>query len=424
MSLPFCLPSRLPSAVLLLAGLAAPLSANATLGIFEHGAGIQSMGWGGVTYAMAGETTALSANPAHAAALGNRYDIGFDAFAPLAKASYEGNAAGPDERYLSNGRSYYLVPQGGVSWALSERWAAGLTMFSAGLGPDYAQSPYQRFGGAPRAHLYLGSMGIATALSYKLTADHVIGASLNLGYQVLDISGLEFITGASQAPDQVTNQGKDDAFSIGFSLGWRGQLTPQLAVGAGYRSKSWTQKHKQYQGLLPEGGLLELPAIYGAGVAYALTPAWTLAFDYQRYENEAEKAFGNRLSQFEEEGHPFGSDDGPGFGFANQNAYKFGVAWQANPKLVLRAGYVHATQAVRRSETLFAFFGCITPTTHYTAGTTYVLDQWELSGLLTFSPREEVQGRDSIPDAFGGGEANISNELYAVGFSLGRRFGP
>lgn len=72
--------------------------AAATLVIFEHGAGIKSMGAGGTAYAAAEEATAIPGNPAHAAVLGNRYDVGIDVLSPLANARFDGNLFGPDER--------------------------------------------------------------------------------------------------------------------------------------------------------------------------------------------------------------------------------------------------------------------------------------------------------------------------------------
>ncbi len=61
---------------------------------------------------------------------------------------------------------------------------------------------------------------------------------------------------------------------------------------------------------------------------------------------------------------------------------------------------------------------------HYTAGGTWTFHNgYELSGYAGLSPRNQISGHNSIPAALGGGEANVSNELYMLGFSLGRRFG-
>lgn len=406
-----------------------PLQAQATLGLFEHGNGIKSMGIGGVGYSFAEETTVLGANPAHALALGNRFDIGVDVFRAEAEAIYENNNVNPDQfdpnqTRLSDGRRYYAIPQGGVSMALSERWAVGVAVLSAGLGADYSRSPYVRFGGGHRTSLQLASSSVVTALAYQLNEDHALGLSLNTGYQVLSVEGLEFLDNAalSESPGKVTNQGKDGAFTLGFTLGWHGRLTPWLSAGLAYRSKNWTEKHEDYAGLIAEGGRLELPSIYGGGIAITPAPNWTLVLEAQRYTYRKQTAFRNGIGGLEQ-GVLLGSADGPGFGFNDQNAYKLGIGWQATPKLMLRAGYIYNTKIVQPSETLFGFLGCLTTNMQYALGATYQLEKWEVTGLFHHTPREYVYGRDSIPAAFGGGEANVSDMVIGLGISFGRRFG-
>lgn len=396
--------------------------ASATLSVFEHGNGIKAMGFGGIGYTAAEETTALSANPAHALSLGRRYDIGIDVFSPHSSARFVGNAAGPDERYENTGREFFFIPQGGVNLPLADRWALGISVLSAGLGPDYPDSPYARFGGAPRTSLFLTQAGVVTALAYQLRPGHALGLSLNTSYQTLRLEGIQPFANFSQAPDKVSNQGKDGRFGVGYTLGWHAQLNPQFSAGAAYRSKTWTGRHKDYAGLLPESGRLELPAYYGLALAYSPRPNWTLGIEYQRYEHASEKAIGNPISRLFE-GNALGSDNGPGFGHNDQNVYKFGLAWQATPALKLRAGYIRASQIAQPSETLFNILAPVTATTNFTGGMTYDWAGWELSGYGFHTAEQSVNGKNSVPaDPLGGGEVNISFEGYGLGFSVGRKF--
>lgn len=414
---------RIAAVVFALPCLFVPLSAHATLGLFEHGNGIQSMAMGGVGYSVGFETTALGANPAHALALGDRYDVGVDLFWAEAIATYRGNAAGPDESYSSDAKSYYAIPQGGWSRRLSERAAYGVTLLNAGLGPSYKGSPYERFGGDENLSMNLASTSVVTALAYRLNDHNVIGASLNLGYQEFSVKGLEFLDNdqASVAPGHVTNQGKDGAFTGGFSLGWHGELSPRISWGAGYRTRNWTQKHREYRGLIAEGGRLELPSIYGIGITARPLPRWTAALEVQHYDYRKQRAFRNGLAQFAG-GERLGSSQGPGFNFDNQTAYKLGVSWQATPALALRAGYIYANRVVNSTDTFFAVLGCLTARNQYTAGATFTTGSWELSGMAVHMPQRSARGRDSIPEAFGGGELDVSDELIAIGFSLGKKF--
>lgn len=403
----------------------APGLVFASLGPFEHGNGIKSQGAGGVGYALGEESTALIANPALIAGMDRRSDAGASFFIPNPAGELEGNLLGPNREYRATGQRVYPIPQGGLVRHLDDRWSLGMSLFAAGLGPDYKDSPYQRFGGSQRSSLTLVSSGVSTALALRLTPEHAIAAAINLGYQVIRVEGVEFlgigvppVLQFSEQPDKVSNQGYDGRPTIGFTLGWQGLITPRLALGAAYRSKNWTPKHKDYSGLLPEAGRLELPAIWGLGLAWMPVSQLTLAADVQHYENEDEKALGNGIAQLRS-GNLLGSDNGPGFGFKDQTAYKFGAVVQASQAWTLRAGYIHANQPVQTSDTLFPILAGVAATTHYTRGLTWQRRNWEVSGFAAYAPKQTVRGENSIPLLFGGGEANVSFEVVSVGFSIG-----
>jgi long-chain fatty acid transport protein len=400
-------------------------SAHASLGPYEHGAGIKSQGAGGISYAFGEEATVISINPAIAAALDTRLDIGVNLFIPSPRGEIENNLFGADEGHDAKGQRIYPIPQAGGVRHLDDRWTVAVSLFSAGLGPDYEDSPYARFGGASRASLTLVSSGAVLAIAWKPTQDQAFGLSVNPGYQIVDVKGLQFletelpILRVSETPGRTTNQGKDGGFTIGATIGWHGMLTPTIAAGFAYRSKTWAQKHEEYRGLIPDRGRLELPAIWGGGIAWMPAPSVTLAFDFQRYELADEKALGNPFSRLAE-GHLLGSKDGPGFGFSDLDAKKVGLAWDPAPGLTLRAGYVHANRPTHRAETLFNILASINATTHYTAGFTWALfDGWELSACLVHIPKVRVEGKNSIPLLFGGGEANTEFGVNSVGFSIG-----
>ena len=61
---------------------------------------------------------------------------------------------------------------------------------------------------------------------------------------------------------------------------------------------------------------------------------------------------------------------------------------------------------------------------HLTLGSTWTVAKvHELSGFFAMSERRRVTGENSIPAAFGGGEATIANRNMSIGISYGRRFG-
>lgn len=401
---------------------AIPLAATASNGLFTHGDGIKAQGFGGVTVVAGEDTGAMASNPANLFQLGDRYDVGLDLLVADPAAEIEGNAAGPDERFPADGKHNYFVPQGGYARRLSPRLAAGFSMASAGLGPDYRRNPYARFGGDPSARIALAQSTIVNALAYEVVPGQVLGASLNLAYQMFELEGLSALSSASASPQHFSDQGTDGGFGLGFTLGWSGRLKPWLTAGAAYRSKTWTERMKRYEGLIPDRGRLETPAMYSAGIALTPAPRWTLGIEAQRVEYASEIAFGNDLGELEQ-GHLFGSEDGPSFGWRDQNIYKLGIAYQASPSIRLRAGYCRATQLIPPSSTFLSILGPATTKNHYSLGASLMRGGWELSAYSALGERRRIQGQDSIPASLGGGEANLDFKMMGFGLALGRRFG-
>jgi long-chain fatty acid transport protein len=398
-------------------------NAEAGYGAYLHGYGSQSSGIGGVGFSVAQDTTPLAANPALAMVLGDRWDVGLELDQADASLDIHGNLLGRAENYKSRARNFF-IPQAGFSHRLSERWATGMTGFVAGFGADYPKSPYERFGGDPRVTLNLGQVGLSGVLAYALTPEQLLGFSLNLSYQSLNVEGLDAFAIASDAPDHVTNQGNDDGLGVGFTVGWHGALTDWLAAGLSYRSKTWSQRFKDYSGLLPQQGLLELPATYGGGVALTPFPRLTLVAEFQRTLYSQQRATGNGLEQLRT-GEPLGSDDGPGFGWRDQDIYKFGIGYHASPRWLLRAGTSYGSAVIPPTETLLAALAPNPARRHFTLGATYLWGrEWELTGALGKSIRCEQRGDNSIPLLFGGGEADVEIRAYTVNLSVGHRWSP
>ena len=406
-----------------------PLLAHATNGLFEHGYGIKSLGFGGISYVADEETTTISANPAAAIALGSRYDLGADVLLIKAHATMSGNAAGPDRGYSSNGRHFFPIPQGGFTMPLAPHWAVGVTAFAAGFGPDYEQSPYARFAApsqlpqAASSTVQLKISGLSLVLANEVFRGQSLGFALNVQHETLFVRGLAPFAAFSETPDAVTDTGKHGAWGIGFTLGWSGALASWLDGGLSYRSKSWTQPITEYRGLLPDHGRIELPPIFGGGLLVKPAADWRIGLEVQRYQYSAVHSFSNPIDLLYS-GRPLGSSDGPGFGWNDQTVYKIATDWKPIPRLTLRAGFQYSTHLIPRSQTLFNLLAPGTPRLHYTAGATFTIDRKsEVSGYAGMTPHEEVRGDHSIPAAFGGGEAAIDFRGILLGISLGHRFG-
>lgn len=398
-------------------------SAWAGFGPYEHGYGIKSLGAGGVAYALHDEAYQVNANPAAAALMGHRLDLGLNWNVVDPGGSITGNAAGADQQFDSDVQRHYPIPQAAWVRPLNPQLSTGVTFFAAGLGTEYRDNPYARFGGEGRGKLGIMQVGLSGLLAWRVAPRQSLGLGLNVSYRSFELKGIQPFAGFSQAPAQLTNQGEAGGLGVSVSLGWQGQIAPGLQAGIAVRTPTYMQKLKDYAGALPHQGQLNLPAIWGGGLAYELFSSLTVAVDAQRLQFGRVAALGNPIAQLQQ-GHLLGSDEGPGFGWRSQTIYKLGLIWQASPQLTLRAGYNHGSSVISPSETLFDLLAPSAGRRHYTLGGSYAFSQaWEASGYASWQPREHVSGRGSIPADFGGGEADVFFGSYAVGVSLGRRFG-
>jgi long-chain fatty acid transport protein len=127
-----------------------------------------------------------------------------------------------------------------------------------------------------------------------------------------------------------------------------------------------------------------------------LAPDWTFAFNYQRIWYSDVPAIGNTsaIDFSQTQGLPvLGTDDGLGFGWNDVNVYKFGLQWEYNPKLTLRAGYSYATDAFDSSQVMFNILAPAVVKHHYTAGLGWKLDkESEINVALMYAPEESVTG--------------------------------
>ncbi len=412
---------RIIAATLAAAGLHA-VPAVAGYGVFSHGYGMKSEGAGGVAVARAEDTPGMAANSAAVMSLGHRADLGMDWLYVEAGSRVEDNAAGADQTHGSDGQRNFFIPQGGWSRSLGERAAIGVTVFSAGFGTDYKSSPYQRFGGDARAGIKLMQTVVSTSLGYAVVPGQNVGVGLNLAYQEINAQGLDFLAPLSQSPGQVSDQGSDSAYGYSLQLGWQGRLGERLSGGLAWRSPTRLGKFDRYRGLLPNGGELDLPESWSAGLHYRLTPAFDVSVDFSRVLFSREAATGNPVSRLAQ-GRALGSDGGPGFGWRDQDLYKLGLGWQATTALRLRAGYSRASEIIPPSETFFGMTAPVVMKEHYTAGATLATEGgWEWTGCIAYAPRRQVNGQASIAPAFGGGEANIHASQFIAGVSIGKRF--
>ena len=402
--------------------------AQATNGYFSHGYGIKAIGMAGAGIALPQDAIAAAINPAGMAMIGNRVDFGVNWFSPDREAQIVGSPAPFNGTvYEANETSNFFIPEFGYNQMLNSTMSLGVSVYgNGGMNTDY-DKPFPLFG-STRPGVDLSQLFIAPTFGWKITPQHAVGVSLNLAYQRFEANGLENFTAPSGPqqfsayPANVTNLGYDSSFGYGLRIGYLGQLTPTFALGLTYQTKTWMGELDDYKGLFAEQGGFDIPANYGLGIAFTPMAGLTFAFDVLRIDYSDIKSINNPLlpNLFQAR---LGTDGGAGFGWEDVTAYKLGVQYAINPQLTVRGGYNYGGQPIPDSETLFNVLAPGVVEDHWTLGATWTLaNKSELSFAFMYAPSVTVNGVNSIPAPFGGGNVNLKMSQMSLGVAYGWKF--
>jgi long-chain fatty acid transport protein len=401
--------------------LFASVSAFATDGYFSHGFGVKSEGIGGVGIALPQDGLAAATNPAGTAFVQDRLDLGINYFVPKRNAEITGNNLGPggtdNGNYNGDGNASSLIPEFGYIYNINPSVTTGLAVYgNGGMNTSYSNNPFAKFGNTGAGGINLAQLFVTPSVAYKLNENNALGLGVNFAYQQFSAQGLGAFaqTGANQSsisPSNVTDNGTDTSTGWGGRLGWTGKITPDLTLGATWASKISASKFSKYSGLFVNGGSFDIPENYGVGLAYKIIPTWTVALDVSRILYSGVNAVANPLSNLTVQGNPLGSANGAGFGWRDITVTKIGVSYDYAADVTLRAGYNHSDQAIPNDQTFFNILAPATVQDHLTLGGTWKATSGnELSVAYTYGFKQTVNGSNSIPSSFGGGNANISLE--------------
>ncbi|MFD0930965.1 OmpP1/FadL family transporter [Methylophilus glucosoxydans] len=390
-------------------------NAWATDGYFSHGYSVRSQGVGGVGIALPQDALAAAANPAGMGKVGSRVDAGVTWFRPVREAEIKGNTFGADGTYKGNDSQNFFIPELGYNTQYSEDVTLGVSVYgNGGMNTDYKKGIPLFNSNGRRTGVDLAQVFVAPTVTWKVHENHTLGVSLNLAYQRFEAKGLQNFSNASSSSANLTNNGHDDSYGAGVHIGWLGEITDAVTLGATYQSRTYMSRFDKYKGLFAEQGDFDIPSTYGVGVAVKVTPALTLAGDFQRINYSEVDAVGNAsLSNLS---NGLGNDNGAGFNWQDAKVYKIGALYQYSPALILRAGYNHVDQPIRAGDTLFNILAPGVVKDHVSIGATWVLSpQSEVSFAYTHAFENTVRGQNSIPAGFGGGDANVRMYQDALG---------
>lgn len=382
-------------------------AAHATNGYFPHGFGIKAEGMGGAAIATANDAFAGVNNPAAAVFAGSRMELGGSLFSPKRSMSRTNVPAAFGPAFSANensDRNLFLIPEFGYNAVLSDKLAVGLTVYgNGGMNSTYPGGnticPNPTNGqpmmglnplcGQGKLGVDLMQLIVAPTVAYKFAPNHSVGVSPLFVLQRFEAYGTQGFSGQSAAPNALGNNGKDSSTGVGVRLGYMGKLSDTVSVGASYSPEISMKRFDKYAGLFAEQGKFNIPANYGVGAAFQVTPAVQLAVDYTRINYSKVPSIGNPAMSMS----PMGSDAGGGFGWSDVETIKVGVQWQMNPKTTLRFGINRGTNPVTGANITPNILAPGVMKTHLTMGGTYNLSpKSELSWMLAYAPKVSVTG--------------------------------
>ncbi len=400
-------------------GCTSSFSAWATNGYFMHGYGIKAMGQAGASIAQPQDALAAANNPAGTAWVGNRLDMGTTLFNPGREAKIRGSSvSGANGHYSGNSRKYFLLPEFGFSQQLSRRLGIGIAVYgNGGMNTGYRKNPYGAYGSTGHSGVDLAQIFITPSIAYKFTRHQSFGIGLNLVGQRFAARGLSGFAPFSSNSHSFSNRNHDISFGIGVRLGWQGQLTDKLTFGLTWASRIRMSQLDKYAGLFANNGSFDIPENYGAGLAHRITSALTLSADVQQIRYSHVRAIGNTFNiQSLFAGNTFGSKNGQGFGWRDVTVYKVGTSYAMDSRLTLRGGFSHSGQPVRRNQTFLNILAPGVVQDHLSLGLTWSpRPSSELSLAYIHALESRVKGHQSIPQAFGGGEASVRMKQDMLG---------
>ena len=397
--------------------LATPLSA--TDGYFSTGYGLIQQGHGGAGIAFPQDALAAATNPAGIVFAGNRFDIGLTWFQPIRGGTITGSGyPGVNGSYDANRKKNFFIPELGYNHLLNPKVAVGVAIFGNG-GMDTAYTTPIPLLGSRLAGVDLTQLFVAPTVAFQANAHNAFGISLNVGYQRFSASGLQNFANAgfSSAPSKVTDLLGSGSLGAGIRVGWLGTINKILSVGATYQSRTWMRKFAKYQGLFADQGGFDIPASVGGGIALKVHPKATILFDAERIFFGQVKSMANPDFPIQA---PLGAGNGPGFGWHDITAEKVGFDFKLSSKLTLRAGYNHSGLPFDANQTFFNLLAPAVVKQHFSAGASWGLPNGkEINIAYQHAFAETVNGANSIPASFGGGEANLHMHQNSVGVGFG-----
>jgi long-chain fatty acid transport protein len=323
---------------------------------------------GGASIALPQDALAAANNPAGMALVGNRLDLGLAVVMPKPASTFGGTD------FDGDGVKAIPIPEFGYNRMLDSRQSVGVSVYGNGVTTKY-DANILGGPGSGKDGAKLMQVIVSPTYAVKLSDTQAVGVSVDLAYQRFRVDGVPDATGQE-------GQGTETSMGAGFKLGWTGEVSERITLGATYAARMRMGKLDAYRNLLANRGEFDVPERYGVGIALRPVEGVVIAADLMRVNWGDIDSLANPLTAAE-----------PGFGWHSQTIGRIGASWQASPTLQVRGGFSHGTQIVAGKDATLNYLAPVTPQNHVTAGATWTLpDRSELSVVYARVLGEEVKG--------------------------------
>ncbi|MEZ5998171.1 MAG: outer membrane protein transport protein, partial [Hyphomonas sp.] len=375
--------------------------ASATEGYFQHGYGARQSALAGAGVADSSDAMALSLNPAGLTDVGNEMQLGLSLFSPVRSFTGSGGPGFTPNGEVESGSEYFPVPNFAYSRRIGEKSAFGIAAYgNGGMNTSYPNITNPACG--PGSGVFCGgSLGvnlnqlfIAAGYATELSDNFSVGISPIFALQAFEANGLVAFSGISSDPTHLTNNETEYSKGFGLRVGAQWDVSENFRVAGAYQTEFDMSEFDDYAGLFADGGSFNIPSTYTLGMAYDVSPAMTVMFDYRHISYEDVPAVANStMAQM-----PLGAAGGPGFSWKDVDAYKLAAEWKTTDAWTWRAGVAINNNPIGGSDVTLNILAPGVQEQHYTAGFTYDLD--ESNGLdfaFMYSPESSVSGIEITP---------------------------
>ena len=237
----------LGSAAVLAVGALTANDANATNGYFSHGYSIKHKALAGAGVALPQDSLTSSTNPAGLTEVGQRLDAGISLFSPDRSYEVKGNPSGFANTFPlmpgseDSDSNYFGIPSLGYNYMLTDHSAIGIAIFgNGGMNTDYDTATFNYVNPALPQNstgVDLMQLFIAPTYAHKFAGKHSFGITPIIAIQFFEAKGTEAFGGFSSAPNKLSDNGHDSSYGFGARIGYLGQLTDKLSIGASYQTE-------------------------------------------------------------------------------------------------------------------------------------------------------------------------------------------